>query len=129
MLLAIVQIFFFAPSIRPLIEPVVSRTKQTSMVFVGCVAGISAAWDTAGGRRLHPEFGGGRRLGLSAAFRPAVDLGILHRLLALSLRRRFRLGDGRVVRPFGGVEGETIVLQLFERPRQRRHAALLLVLD
>src|SRR6187551_485213 len=29
--LAMDQIFCFAPSIRPLIEPVVSRTKQTSM--------------------------------------------------------------------------------------------------
>src|SRR5688572_21239194 len=49
--LAIVQIFFFAPSIRPPIEPVVSRTKQTSTVFVGsvcaCATGAAAAASAA----------------------------------------------------------------------------------
>src|ERR1044071_10224901 len=37
--LAIDQIFWFAPSIKPPIEPVVSRTKQTSMRGLGLSVG------------------------------------------------------------------------------------------
>src|SRR5436305_14502210 len=41
--LAIDQIFCFAPSIKPPIEPVVSRTKQTSMRGLAWRAGAVAA--------------------------------------------------------------------------------------
>src|SRR5688572_22478536 len=43
--LAMVQIFCLAPSIRPDIEPVVSRTKVTSMVFAFAGgASVARAW-------------------------------------------------------------------------------------
>src|SRR5205823_1642940 len=41
--LAIDQIFCFAPSIKPPIEPVVSRTKQTSMRGLGLSVGAALA--------------------------------------------------------------------------------------
>src|ERR1051325_6904981 len=63
--LAIDQIFCFAPSIRPPIEPVVSRTKQTSMRGFVLSVGAVVADD------------GCHKLSIAAAVRPIVRVPML----------------------------------------------------